>query len=151
MPQLIDHYCIVKGRPYSPLMKTTYVSFLDFWQTLATFELSEILKMHFDQSKSAICSALSGVYLGGYHSGIGDTTKSTWEMLWCDLQGVSSSSCLRKMTDTIAASDRGYNCKNVTEFLCNLGVTFIGTYKRSQDCPFSFGTLSVMRKRQNLS
>ncbi len=49
-PQLFDHYCIVKGHPYSHLITTTYVSLLDFWQTLATFELSEILKRHLDLS-----------------------------------------------------------------------------------------------------
>ncbi len=75
--QIIDHYCVVKGHPDSHLMSATYFCPRFLADTINLRVVSNpwntLGPLH-----NAICSALPGVYLGGYQSRIEDTAKYIW-------------------------------------------------------------------------
>ena len=101
--------------------------------------------------QTACCSALTGFYICGHYSTVGENLKATFEKLFMSIQGLRHPEDITTRPGLIIACDRGYITKDTIDFILHrLGADVIGTHKRTLGFPFTYGSGAVSIRHKGI-
>ncbi|KUF96203.1 hypothetical protein AM587_10001032 [Phytophthora nicotianae] len=111
---------------------------MEYWMYDAMVLIRFLLLVRFGPVHHGVVSLVTGLYLSGHIASRGETLGEVLKLMMRSLCGVSTDSQI-DLSGVLFALDRGYQSKAVNQHIIECGGSVIGTHKRVQAFPFTYG------------